>query len=134
MAHNANGRLAILQEFAVTISVIFKYQSVRKQKEEKMPKQPHVVVVGGGFGGLNVVKALQTAPVQITLVDRHNYHLFRPLLYQVAMAGLSPGDIASPLRVIFKRRFHVRTFLAKVVIWMSNTVRLIFADRGKPGL
>jgi NADH dehydrogenase len=79
-----------------------------------MSNQPHIIVVGGGFGGLNVVKALQDAPVQITLVDRHNYHLFRPLLYQVAMAGLSPADIASPLRVIFKRNKNVRTILADV--------------------
>jgi len=96
-----------------------------------MPKQPHVVVVGGGFGGLNVVKALQTAPVQITLVDRHNYHLFRPLLYQVAMAGLSPGDIASPLRVIFKRQTHIRTFLAEVVDLDVEQRQLIFADGEK---
>ncbi|MCX6047307.1 MAG: FAD-dependent oxidoreductase [Chloroflexi bacterium] len=79
-----------------------------------MSNQPHIIVIGGGFGGLNVVKALQDAPVQITLIDRHNYHLFRPLLYQVAMAGLSPADIASPLRVIFKRHQNVRTILGDV--------------------
>ena len=79
-----------------------------------MVHSTHVVVVGGGFGGLNVVKALEKTPVQITLIDQHNYHLFRPLLYQVAMAGLSPADIASPLRVIFKQAKNVRTLLAVV--------------------
>lgn len=79
-----------------------------------MAQLTQIVVIGGGFGGLNVVKALLQAPVQITLIDQHNYHLFRPLLYQVAMAGLSPADIASPLRVIFKLAKNVRTVLGMV--------------------
>lgn len=59
----------------------------------------HVVIVGGGFAGLNAAKKLGGAPdVRVTLVDRQNYHLFQPLLYQVAMAGLSPADIAAPIR------------------------------------
>ena len=58
-----------------------------------------VVIVGGGFGGLYAAKALRRAPVDITLVDRRNFHLFQPLLYQVATGGLSPGEIASPLRL-----------------------------------
>ena len=75
----------------------------------------HVVIVGGGFGGLYAAKALKDAPVQITLVDKNNYHLFQPLLYQVAMAGLSPGDIAEPLRRIFRQQKNVRTLMGKVV-------------------
>ncbi len=92
-----------------------------------MSNQPHIIVIGGGFGGLNVVRALQHAPVQITLVDRHNYHLFRPLLYQVAMAGLSPADIASPLRVIFKRDKNVRTILAEVTDINAEQRQVILA-------
>ncbi|HEY1349418.1 MAG TPA: FAD-dependent oxidoreductase, partial [Ktedonobacteraceae bacterium] len=57
-----------------------------------MQQLPRVVIVGGGFGGLQVAKALRRAPLQITLIDRHNYHLFQPLLYWVATAGLSPAD------------------------------------------
>ncbi|MBL8937461.1 MAG: FAD-dependent oxidoreductase, partial [Archangium sp.] len=58
----------------------------------------HVVVVGGGFGGLETARRLERDDVKVTLIDRQNYHLFQPLLYQVATAGLSPGDIASPIR------------------------------------
>ncbi len=75
----------------------------------------HVVIVGGGFGGLYAAKALKDASVQVTLVDKNNYHLFQPLLYQVAMAGLSPGDIAEPLRRIFRQQKNVRTLLGEVV-------------------
>ena len=62
-----------------------------------------VVVVGGGFGGLETVKKLARAPVEVLLVDKRNFHLFQPLTYQVATGGLSPGEIAYPLRAIFKR-------------------------------
>ncbi len=95
---------------------------------QTLAKQPHIIVIGGGFGGLNVVKALQDAPVQITLIDRHNYHLFRPLLYQVAMAGLSPADIAAPLRVIFKRHQNVRTILADVTDIDAEQRQVILAS------
>jgi NADH:ubiquinone reductase (H+-translocating) len=73
-------------------------------------REPHVVVLGGGFGGLWATRALASAPVRITLVDRTNHHLFQPLLYQVALAGLSSPDIAAPLRHILRRQrnVHVR--------------------------
>ena len=74
----------------------------------------HVVVVGGGFGGLQAVSKLRRAPVQITLVDRRNFHLFQPLTYQVATGALSPGEIAYPLRAVFKRDRNVRVLLAEV--------------------
>ncbi|ODS63383.1 MAG: pyridine nucleotide-disulfide oxidoreductase [Arenimonas sp. SCN 70-307] len=77
-------------------------------------KQPHVVVVGGGFAGLWAVRALARAPVRITLVDRCNHHLFQPLLYQVATAGLSAPDIAAPLRHILRRQANVEVRLAAV--------------------
>lgn len=93
-----------------------------------MADQPHVVVIGGGFGGLNVVKAMRGASLPITLIDRHNYHLFRPLLYQVAMAGLSPAEIASPLRVIFHRDKQVRTLLAEVTDLNTAEHQVILAN------
>jgi NADH dehydrogenase len=76
---------------------------------------PHrVVVIGGGFGGLEAVRKLRRANVEITLIDRRNHHLFTPLLYQVATGGLSPGEIAVPLRTVFKGQRNVRVVLADV--------------------
>lgn len=75
---------------------------------------PHVVIVGGGFGGLYAAKALHGAKVRVTLLDRRNHHLFQPLLYQVATAGLSPGDIAAPIRGILHRQANVRVLLGEV--------------------
>jgi NADH dehydrogenase len=76
--------------------------------------RPHVVIIGGGFGGLNAAKALRRAPVRVTVVDRHNHHLFQPLLYQVATATLSPGDIASPIRWILRHARNTHVLLADV--------------------
>ena len=75
---------------------------------------PHVVIVGGGFGGLRAAKRLAKAPIRITLLDRNNYHLFQPLLYQVATAGVSPTDVAYPLRSIFRRQKNLEFRLAEV--------------------
>src|SRR5437762_2617042 len=77
-----------------------------------MKSMPHVVIIGGGFGGLDAAQALAGAPVRVTLVDRHNYHLFQPLLYQVATASLSPGDIASPIRWVLRQQSNVTVLLA----------------------
>lgn len=81
-----------------------------------MPNEslPHVVIVGGGFAGLSAARALDHAPVRITLVDRRNHHLFQPLLYQVATAALNPGDIAYPIRSVLRRQRNARTILAEV--------------------
>ena len=75
---------------------------------------PHVVIVGAGFGGLTAAKALKDAPYTVTLIDRHNYHLFQPLLYQVATAALSPADIAAPIRGIVRDQDNCSVVLAKV--------------------
>jgi NADH dehydrogenase len=77
-------------------------------------RRHRVVVIGGGFGGLQAVQHLQREPVDITLIDRRNFHLFQPLTYQVATGALSPGEVAYPLRAIFKRRRNVRVFMAEV--------------------
>lgn len=75
----------------------------------------HVVIIGGGFGGLRAARALARAPVRVTLIDRENHHLFQPLLYQVATAALSPGNISVPIRSIFRRRRNVQVLLGEVV-------------------
>lgn len=79
-----------------------------------MSAVPHVVIVGGGFGGLFAAKALKRMSVRVTLADRHNHHVFQPLLYQVATAGLSPGDIAAPIRWVLRHQDNVRVLLADV--------------------
>ncbi len=77
--------------------------------------RPHVVIVGAGFAGLNAAKALRRAEVDITIIDRRNFHLFQPLLYQVAMAALNPSDIAYPIRSVFKNQANVvRVLLGEV--------------------
>jgi glycine/D-amino acid oxidase-like deaminating enzyme len=75
---------------------------------------PHVVIVGGGFGGLYAARALKRAPLRVTLIDRRNHHLFQPLLYQVANAVLSPADIAAPIRHILRRQRNASVLLAEV--------------------
>ncbi len=75
---------------------------------------PHVVVIGGGFGGIEVARQLGRAGMTVTVIDRHNYHLFQPLLYQVATAALSPADIAEPIRKILRRYRSVDVLLAEV--------------------
>lgn len=79
-----------------------------------MSTRPHVVIIGGGFGGLTAAKTLAGAPVDVTLIDRRNHHLFQPLLYQVATAGLSPADIAGSIRSILRNQQNTRVLLDEV--------------------
>src|SRR5882762_8633855 len=92
---------------------------------------PHVVVIGGGFGGIEVARQLGRAGVTVTVIDRHNYHLFQPLLYQVATAALSPADIAEPIRKILRRFRSVDVVLAEVtgVDVSARAVCLAAGDR-----
>src|SRR4026209_2534767 len=90
---------------------------------------PHVVIIGGGFGGLWAAKALRRAPVRVTLVDRHNHHVFQPLLYQVATAGLSPGDIAAPIRVVLRHHDNARVLLAGA-LGIDLAARRVNLDHG----
>src|SRR5688572_26588561 len=89
-------------------------------------KHPHVLILGGGFGGLWATRALAKAAVRVTLVDRTNHHLFQPLLYQVATAGLSAPDIAAPLRHILRKQKNVTVRLdeAQAIDLASKKVRL----------
>jgi NADH:ubiquinone reductase (H+-translocating) len=90
---------------------------------------PHVVIVGAGFGGLTAAKALATAPVNVTLIDRRNYHLFQPLLYQVATAAISPADIAAPIRGILRNQANCRVVMADVT-GIESAQRRVVTDRG----
>jgi NADH dehydrogenase len=90
-----------------------------------LEKRHHVVIIGGGFGGLQATRALAHAPVQATLVDSRNFHLFQPLLYQVATGGLSAANIASPLRAILKRQVNAQVLLGEVVDFDVDQRRVI---------
>src|SRR4051794_21698797 len=79
------------------------------------PHEPRVVIIGAGFGGLFAARALRRARVRVTVIDARNYHLFQPLLYQVAMAALSPADIASPIRAILARQRNARVALGRAL-------------------
>jgi len=92
-----------------------------------------VVILGGGFGGLYAAKALRSAPVDVTLIDRRNFHLFQPLLYQVATGSLSPGEIAAPLRALLSKQSNVRVLLAEATDLDVANRRVILADSNNAG-
>ena len=91
---------------------------------------PHIVIIGGGFGGLSAARALRHADVRVTLIDRRNHHVFRPLLYQVATATLSPGDIAAPIRWILRSIKNVRVLLANATGIDVGAKRIELAEGG----
>ena len=94
--------------------------------------RPRVVIVGAGFGGLPAAKALARVPVDVVLIDRRNYHLFQPLLYQVATAALSPADIAWPIRSILSRQANARVELGRVVGVDMARREVVLEDRHQP--
>ena len=81
--------------------------------ERRVPRPPHVLILGGGFGGLYAARRLKRAGVQVTLVDRRNHHLFQPMLYQVATAALNPSDIAAPIRSVLRAQSNTKVLLAE---------------------
>src|SRR5216684_1351087 len=93
-----------------------------------MEQKHRVVILGGGFGGLYAAKALRNAPVELTLLDRRNFHLFQPLLYQVATGSLSPGEIASPLRSILRRQKNTQVLLGEAIDLDARQRRVILRD------
>ncbi|HUL59824.1 MAG TPA: NAD(P)/FAD-dependent oxidoreductase [Anaeromyxobacteraceae bacterium] len=93
-----------------------------------MAKPARIVVVGGGFGGLEAARSLRGAPVQVTLVDRRNHHLFQPLLYQVATAVLNPADIAAPIRSVLRRQANAEVILGEVVAVDAGARRVRLDD------
>src|SRR5213082_850870 len=93
-----------------------------------MDTRHRVVIVGGGFGGLYAAKALRKAACDVTLIDRRNFHLFQPLLYQVATGGLSPANIAAPLRSVLRKQRNTRVLLGEVVGFDLPARAVLLAD------
>ena len=91
--------------------------------------QPKVVIVGAGFGGLTAARRIARLPVQVTVIDRKNHHTFQPLLYQVATAGLSPGEIAAPIRWILRGHRNVEVLLEEVVDFKLEEKKLITKEQ-----
>src|SRR5229473_6155147 len=89
-------------------------KSVETASNNPPTVMPRVVIVGAGFGGLRAARALRDAPVHVTVIDRQNHHLFQPLLYWVATAGLSPADITSPVRGILRKQKNTEVLMAEV--------------------
>jgi NADH dehydrogenase len=98
-----------------------------------MDTRQQVVIVGGGFGGLYAAQALRKAAVAVTLVDRRNFHLFQPLLYQVATGGLSPANIASPLRAVLRRQANARVLLGEVIDFDLAARQVLLRDGARLG-
>src|SRR4051794_18099409 len=96
--------------------------------ESPSRKPPQVIIIGAGFGGLEAAKKLSCKDVSVTVIDRTNYHLFQPLLYQVATAALSPADIGAPVRGILSRCKNMNVVLAEVMSIDVNARKVIMAD------
>lgn len=97
-----------------------------------MSERPHVVIIGSGFAGLNTAKSLKGVAVDITIIDRRNFHLFQPLLYQVASAALNPSDIAYPIRSVFRGQENVREIVLGEVIGIDRVARTVDIEGSEP--
>ena len=102
--------------------------SEEDSRNDRADKPHEVVIIGGGFGGLHAALSLRRAPVRVTLLDRRNHHLFQPLLYQVATGGLSPANIASPLRAILKRQKNTQVLFAEAIDIDVANRRVVLSD------
>src|SRR5512133_2058276 len=109
-------QVAGVAALAATGLVLARRESDRRRaRTPARADAPRAVIVGGGFGGLAAARVLGQSDLRVTLVDRRNHHLFQPLLYQVATAALSPGDIASPIRGVLRHYANIEVFLDEVV-------------------
>ncbi|MBA2680017.1 MAG: FAD-dependent oxidoreductase, partial [Ktedonobacteraceae bacterium] len=104
-------------------------REVTQQPSQAPTTTPHIVIVGGGFGGLQAAKELGKQPVQVTIIDHNNFHLFQPMLYQVATAGLSPSNISNPIRAILEKQQNTGTLMAEVTGIDLDAQQVLMGDR-----
>src|SRR5881396_3604805 len=104
-------------------------QSVERAHPTVPAVMPRVVIVGAGFGGINAARALRDAPVQVTVIDRNNHHLFQPLLYQVATAVLSPAEISAPIRSVLSKQKNAEVLMDEVTGVDTEAQRVLLHDR-----
>src|SRR5260221_6628038 len=102
-------------------------QSVEPARPAVPAVKPRVVIVGAGFGGLQAARALRNVPVQVTVIDRKNHHLFQPLLYQVATAVLSPAEISAPIRSVLRKQKNTEVLLGEVT-GVDTQAKLVLLD------
>ena len=95
-----------------------------------MTSRHRVIILGGGFGGLSAAQRLKSVPVEVTLIDRRNFHLFQPLMYQVATGSLSPGEIAAPLRSVLSRQKNAQVLLGEAADVDPDSKRVTLVDGG----
>src|SRR3989454_10757051 len=107
-------------------------QSLEPARESVPVVKPRVVIVGAGFSGLNAARALHDAPVQVTVIDRNNHHLFQPLLYQVATGVLSPAEISAPIRSVLSKQQNAEVLMGEVTGVDVEAQRVLLHDRSVP--
>jgi len=107
-------------------------QSLEPAREALPAVMPRVVIVGAGFGGLQAARALEKVPVQVTVIDRNNHHLFQPLLYQVATDVLSPAEISAPIRSVLSKQKNAEVLMDEVTGVDTEAQRVLLHDRSVP--
>jgi NADH dehydrogenase/putative oxidoreductase len=130
LATHGAGRISL--DALLRRMLVERVPELRGESSLDLERLPRVVIVGAGFGGLNCAAGLARAPVSVTLIDRRNYHLFQPLLYQVATAALSPGDIATPIRGLFRDHPNVRVLLGEVSGVDTEHQAVLIGDKRVP--
>src|SRR6266487_5787334 len=116
----------------IVTNTLSTHKNVESAANNRLTVLPRVVIVGAGFGGLRTARALRNAPVQVTVIDRQNHHLFQPLLYWVATAGLSPADICSPIRGILRNQKNAEVFMEEVTGVDVQEQRVLMGERSVP--
>jgi NADH dehydrogenase/putative oxidoreductase len=130
LALRGAGRLSLDGLLAAALAK--RYPAFAGRPDFSLEGLPRIVIVGAGFGGLTCAVRLGTARAKVTLIDRHNYHLFQPLLYQVATASLSPGDIATPVRGLFRERFNTTVLYGEVTGVDKERQEVLLGERRVP--